>query len=164
MVGIFAAAALTAGAAPQSKPAGDKAAEAPKRLVRMEAVAPRDRAPAAAKRDIFSPGGYLTPAAAVGPGGRTAAGTVEEAAATEDAPVSVMPPVPGLNLRFMGFSLNPAQGRIVGLILLDGRALAVAEGEVLDNGWTVVRVVRREIEVRGPDGKALTFALEGAER
>jgi hypothetical protein len=40
----------------------------------------------------------------------------------------------------------------------------VAEGETLDNGWTVVRVARREIEVRGPDGKTLTFALEGAER
>jgi hypothetical protein len=86
------------------------------------------------------------------------------AAAAAEAEIPETPPAPALNLRFMGYSLNPAQGRIIGLILLDGRAMAVAEGETLDNGWTVVRVARREIEVRGPDGKTLTFALEGVER
>jgi hypothetical protein len=158
-IGLLVAVLMTAGAAAQSKPAVDKAA-APKRLIRMEAIAPRDRAPAVAKRDIFSPGGYLAPPAVAGPGGRMAGGT----AAAAEAEIPEAPPAPALNLRFMGFSLNPAQGRIIGLILLDGKAMAVAEGETLDNGWTVVRVARREIEVRGPDGKTLTFALEGAER
>ena len=41
---------------------------------------------------------------------------------------------------------------------------AVAEGESLANGLKVVRITRRELEIQGPDGKSLTFALEGVER
>ncbi|MDD8027450.1 MAG: hypothetical protein PHI34_13165 [Acidobacteriota bacterium] len=157
LVWLLAVAASLPGQAP---PASDKPGAAPKRLLRMEYLKPRAAAPAAPLRDIFSPGGF---AGSVVPGyvGRPAAG---KAGGAVEAIETEEPPVPALDLRFVGFSYNPAQKRTIGLVLLDGVARAVAEGETLPNGLKVVRVTRGELEVRGPDGKSLTFSLEGVDR
>jgi hypothetical protein len=158
----FLLAVLVAAAPGQAPSAADKPAAAPPPLVRMEYLKTRIQPAAAPLRDIFSPGGYTAPdlpARAAGRGLVPPGTTPEEAAAASEAP-----PIPVLNLRFIGFSYNPSRNRIVALILLDGIASAVAEGESLANGLKIVRITRRELETQGPDGKSLTFALEGVER
>lgn len=130
------------------------------RLLRMENLEPRNRPPATARRDIFSPGGYGPAAGALLPGralpGRP--GGAEEAVELEE------PPRPAFSLRFIGYSHNPRLDRTVGLVLLDGVARAVGAGDVLPNGLEIVRVTRERIEARKPDGEILTFSLEGDKR
>jgi hypothetical protein len=157
---LLLAAALAAAA--QAPAPAEKPAAVPPALIRMEYLKPRTQPAAAPKRDIFSPGGFTAPdlpgrkagGRAVFPGTAT---TAEEAAAEVAS-------IPSVNLRFIGFIFNPSRNRLIGLILLDGIAAAVAEGESLANGLKIIRLTRRELETQGPDGKTLTFALEGVEK
>lgn len=139
---------------------GQGAKPAPKRLLRMENLEPRNRPPAASQRDIFSPSRYA-PADIPASGGRAEPG---RPGGEEDAVEREAPPVPALSLRFIGYSHNPGLNRTVGLILLDGVARAVGEGDVMPNGLEIVRVTREQIEARKPDGETLTFSLEGDKR
>jgi hypothetical protein len=153
LFGILLLAAAAAGLGQGGQPAA-------KRLLRMENLAPRNRPPAAAQRDIFSPGGYA-PSAVSASAGRAVPGRpggAEEAVELEE------PPRPAFSLRFIGYSHNSQLDRTVGLILLDGVARAVGEGDVLPNGLEIVRVTREQIEARKPDGEILTFSLEGDKR
>lgn len=139
---------------------GQAAQPAAKRLLRMENLEPRNRPPAAAQRDIFSPAGYA-PAAVSAPAGRAVPGRpggAGEAVEPEE------PTRPAFSLRFIGYSHNPKLDRTVGLILLDGVARAVGGGDLLPNGLEIVRVTREQIEARKPDGEILTFSLEGDKR
>lgn len=64
-----------------------------------------------------------------------------------------------LNLRYLGYVLSGR--KIVGLIVFEGEALAVVEGDLISDGFTVGRISPEEIEVLGPDSKPVMFSIEG---
>ena len=64
-----------------------------------------------------------------------------------------------LNIRYLGYVLSGR--KTVGLIVFGGEALAVLEGDMIAEGYTVGRVRPEEIEVLGPDEKPLMFSIEG---
>jgi len=64
-----------------------------------------------------------------------------------------------LNLRYLGYVLSGR--KIVGLIVFESEALAVVEGDLITDGFTVGRISPEEIEVIGPDSKPEMFSIEG---
>lgn len=64
-----------------------------------------------------------------------------------------------LNLRYLGYVFS--RQKIVGLIVFEGEALAVVQGESLTEGFTVGRISPEEIEILGLDSKPMMFAIEG---
>lgn len=64
-----------------------------------------------------------------------------------------------LNLRYLGYVLSGR--KIVGLIVFEAEALAVVEGDLITDGFTVGRISPEEIEVVGPDSKPVMFSIEG---
>jgi len=64
-----------------------------------------------------------------------------------------------LNLRYLGYVLSGR--KIVGLIVFKGEALAVVEGDLITDGFTVGRISPEEIEVLRPDSKPVMFSIEG---
>jgi hypothetical protein len=64
-----------------------------------------------------------------------------------------------LDLRYIGYVRSGK--RIVALVIFQGEALAVAEGEMIAEGITVKKIGLEEIEVVGPDSKSSMFLLEG---
>ena len=67
-------------------------------------------------------------------------------------------------MRYIGFSRSAASQKIVALVVVDGRAEAVAEGDTVGGGYKVVRITLKEIEILAPDGTTLQFAWTGADR
>jgi hypothetical protein len=70
------------------------------------------------------------------------------------------PPTININLRYIGFVESP-QKKIVGLIILEGQAIAVAEGEVVSGGIRIGKITAQEIEIIMPDSTTRKFSLEG---
>ena len=64
-----------------------------------------------------------------------------------------------LDLRYIGYVRSGT--KIVALVIFQGEALAVAEGEMIVGGITVKKIGLEEIEVIGPDSKPSMFSLEG---
>jgi hypothetical protein len=77
----------------------------------------------------------------------------------EDVPTEVVTPAFNINLRYIGFIVSAR--RLVALILLDGQAFAVAEGEVVSEGVRIGKISVEEIEVVLPDSSTRKFSLEG---
>ena len=84
---------------------------------------------------------------------------IDEALNTPDSPAQGEDSVSSLNLRYLGYVLSGR--KVVGLVVFRGEALAVVEGDPLDEGYTVGRVNPDEIEVLGPDQEPIVFSLEG---
>jgi len=64
-----------------------------------------------------------------------------------------------LDLRYIGYVRSGT--KIVALVIFQGEALAVAEGEMIVEGITMKKIGLEEIEVIGPDSKLSMFSLEG---
>jgi hypothetical protein len=64
-----------------------------------------------------------------------------------------------LNLRYLGYVLSGR--KIVGLIVFESEAMAVVEGDVITEGYTVGRISSENIEVAGPDSTSVMFTIEG---
>jgi hypothetical protein len=64
-----------------------------------------------------------------------------------------------LNLRYLGYVLSGR--KIVGLIVFEGEALAVVEGDLITDGFTVGRISPEEIEVLRQDSTPVMFSIEG---
>jgi len=77
----------------------------------------------------------------------------------EGVPTKVIVPAFNVNLRYVGFIMSAR--RLVALIILDGQALAVAEGEVVSEGVRVGKITVEEIEIVLPDSSTRKFSLEG---
>jgi hypothetical protein len=71
----------------------------------------------------------------------------------------VEPNIQELDLRYLGYVRSGE--RMVALIIFQGEALAVAEGEQIEEGVTVSKILPDEIEVTGPDSEPSIFFLEG---
>ena len=159
--GLILAAGLSAFS--QSKPARGKKTDPDMvagPLLRMNLLERKEGPFVGAKRDPFIPGAMAEPQvdlphfglrSGTQPG-LAAPGLKPEAAAAEEAP----PPV---NIRYVGFIQG--KEKLLALVLFNGLAVAVAPGESLGDIWKVTRISAAEIEIQGPEGPALKFALEG---
>jgi hypothetical protein len=134
---------------------GPARTEVPASLVRRDLVRSSPPAFPPLKRDLFSLQSALPGAAGgldLGPGYVTA------------PPEKVEPEVPSrpaFALRYVGFIQNRARMKVVGLVMFEGQFLSVEAGDAVGPGWKVRRVTDKEVEVEGPDGASLVFALEG---
>jgi hypothetical protein len=81
----------------------------------------------------------------------------DESADTEEA--AKAPPVITINLRYIGYIESPR--KLVALVIFEGRAVAVVEGEVVGEGIRIGKVTRQQIDVVLPDSSTRTFSLEG---
>lgn len=163
---------LTAAAAPAGSRSGidpeqaaGAAVEKAPPLVRMDLLAAGPSETVPPGRNIFSPQPVQpVRAASAAPGmpampGLPPAGAIVPEAQSETA----APPVAGVDLRFIGYVDSPRTRKIIGLVIFQGQARAVVEGEVISEGVRVVKIGRGEIEVALPDGSTRTFSLEGEE-
>jgi len=119
-------------------------AEAKKSLIRMELLLKKKRAFDFPKRDIFSPQGSLPRVSAGEDNVEGSEGSTQQK---------------GLDFHYVGFIRS--QQKYLGLILFEGQALTVSEGDVIGGGTKILKVTDKEIEILGPDGKTQKFALEG---
>jgi hypothetical protein len=168
----LAAAAALAAQAVQDKPAAPAAPEArPKSFIRMDLLNKPARELAPPKRGIFSPsaedegaeaaaadaGLSAAPSAGGGQpreGGRPSGAGRAEAAATASG-------LPSLSLRYIGFVKSPRA--IIGLVVVQGQALAVGTGDIVADWYKIGAITPKEIEVTGPDGSKAAYPLEGEE-
>jgi len=166
---MLAAAAAWAALAGQDKPAAPPASEVrPKSFVRMDLLSRPARELVPPKRGIFSPSAEdeAPPDAAGDPrtapiplpgfikGGRPAPAGRAPAAESTTA-------LPSLSLRYIGFIKSPRA--IVGLVLVQGQALAVGTGDTVADWYKIGTITPKEIEITGPDGSKMTYPLEGEE-
>lgn len=129
-------------------------------LIRKEWLRTDVPPPSPPRRDIFSTRtvSAANPARAaeiLSPAGRMAAEKADEIAPEA---------APAFDLRYFGYSFNSSRKKIVGLVLLNGQAVAVEEGDTPVSGFKITAITRKAVEIVGPDGKILTFALQGGER
>ena len=64
-----------------------------------------------------------------------------------------------LNIRYIGYIVFGE--KIVALIIIDGNALAVEKGEMINERIKVGKITPDEIEIMGPDSKKRKYSLEG---
>jgi hypothetical protein len=105
------------------------------------------------KRDLFSMARFTASFASGTPMALSPAGEKPPA----DEPV---PPPPPVVVRYVGYIKYATVDKPVALVLINGEAWAVSEGELIGNGWTAVRVTEKEIELRDPEGKNLVFLYQ----
>jgi hypothetical protein len=133
----------------------DTRPSAPARLVRMDLLASLPAEANPPLRDIFKPRG-LSPA--VGFQGSEA--VVRESPAgivrPSEAPI---PAKPALDLVYIGFIRSPRA--MIALVIVDGQAAAVAEGEEVFPGVTVVKVTTDRIDLSGPGTGTSSVPLQG---
>jgi hypothetical protein len=126
----------------------------PPPLIRRDLVPAAVRGFPPLRRDLFSVQAYL-------PGGNpqeSGPGFVTgppEKGGPEEAPRPVFA------LRYVGFVQSQARTKFVGLVMFEGKFLAVEAGDTVGPGWKVLRLSAKEVEVEGPDGKIQVFAFEG---
>jgi len=159
---VLAAAVLALG---QAKPARTKKTDPDMvtgRLLRMDLLERNEGPFVGAKRDPFIPGPFIPASSGTPmPGSRAgfqptlpAPGIRPGMEADEGALAE-----PVVNVRYVGFIQG--KERLLALVLFNGQAVAVAAGETLGDIWKVARINAVEIEIQGPDGVPLKFALEG---
>jgi len=127
----------------------------PARLVRMDLLASPPAEASLPLRDIFKPRG---PSLAEGFQGSEA--VVREPSAGIVRPSEdPIPAQPALNLVYIGY-IRSARAMIA-LVIADGQAAAVAEGEEIFPGVTVVKVTPDRIDLSGPGSETSSVPLQG---
>jgi len=63
------------------------------------------------------------------------------------------------NIRYIGYIHS--EDKIVGLIIFEGNALAVEQGEMISAGVKIGKITLEEIEIIGPDSEIRKYSLEG---
>jgi len=105
------------------------------------------------KRNIFSP-----QSSGVGEENLGTLGAPQGLQQTENTVEASSSP---LNLRYIGY-IDSGQ-KIVALIIFEGQAVAVEEGERISEQVTVGKITTKEIEIIGPGDEKRNFSLEGEE-
>jgi len=165
LIVIASAAAALAVAAVQEKPAAGEPAETrPKSMVRMDLLSKPAKELMPPKRGIFSPSaeddGSEAASVAAAPGTIPVAGSrIKEGSRTPTAAANGA--LPSLSLRYIGFVKTPKA--VIGLVLVQGLALAVQTGDMVSDWYKVGSITPKNIEVNGSDGVKMTFPLEGDE-
>lgn len=154
---VLAAAALVLSArSGPGKPGADAPAKTRTPLVRLDLLQPAEATLAAERRNIFTAGPAQAEeeqeeVPAIPSGDQPDAGSVEAAPPAEG----------GLAVQYVGFVLKPKG--IIGLVLVQNSPVAVAQGDVVQPGYTVTRLTRKEIEIAAPDGSKRVYALQGVQ-
>jgi hypothetical protein len=132
-------------------------------LIRMDLLRLSQEAGKPFRRNIFAPGqaaGFpshsIAPVSQVSPERQMSA---EFQPREEEARPEVVAPAFNVNLRYVGFIVSAR--RLIALVILEGQALAVAEGEVVSEGVRIGKISVDEIEVILPDSSTRKFPLEG---
>jgi len=71
----------------------------------------------------------------------------------------ILPPMSVV--RYIGFVKSTKNNTFTALLMLDGVALAVSEGEAFGRGWKLLKITAEMVEAEGPDGKTQVFARQG---
>lgn len=165
LIVIASAAAALAVAAVQEKPAAGEPFEVrPKSMVRMDRLSKLAKELMPPKRGIFSPSaeddGSEAASVAAAPGTIPVAGSrIKVGSRTPTAAANAA--LPSLSLRYIGFVKTSKA--VIGLVLVQGLALAVQTGDIVSDWYTVGSITPKNIEVSGSDGVKMTFPLEGDE-
>ena len=151
------AAALCAAGAPPLKKADTAKKPDTAPLIRMDLLGVPPVEPAAPLRSIFSPGRAIAVPEPVQPieVPVTPDGTEPGLETEAGAP----PEQPALDLTYIGYVRSGR--KIVALVILEGQALAVAEGEDVVPGLKVEKIGPERIDVVGPDGKRMSVPIQG---
>jgi len=104
------------------------------------------------KRDLFSTARFSASFASGMPLAFSPAGDRPPAEEPAPPPLAVV--------RYVGYIKYATADTPIALVLINGEAWAVSEGEPLGNGWTAVRVTEKEIELQNPEGKNLVFLYQ----
>lgn len=114
------------------------------------------------ERNIFSPSGpkHSIPAMLPDQGGRPSSGqgSLSNLEKEKEGGLSSWPGY-NLSIRYIGYV--HAAHKTVGLVIVNGLALAVEEGEFLDALVQVTRITEEEIGLAGPAGEERRVLLEG---
>ncbi len=130
-------------------------------LLRMDLLRLPEQGMSPPRRNIFAPrSGASRPEDGSPYGGQPA--TPNDQA--PDAPVisadgTAAPPVITVSLRYIGFIESSL--RMIALVVFEGQAIAVAEGEVVSEGIRIGKITREQIEIVLPDSSTRRFPLEG---
>lgn len=126
-------------------------------LIRKDLLKEKPGGTAPPRRDIFSPGTAFAPPGlsqpGESPGGRvTDSGKPERPLATEPAETS-------LGLSYIGYVRSAH--KMIALVIFEGQAIAVSEGEEVLPGVKVEKVAPDRIDLIGRDAKRSSFPLQG---
>ncbi len=125
----------------------------PESLIRKELLYRKRKELKPPRRNIFSP-----QSSAVQEGNLGIIGASQDPQQTENMTEALSP---STNLRYIGY-VDTGQ-KIVALIIFEGQAVAVEEGERISEQVTVGKITTTEIEVIGPGEEKRNFPLEGEE-
>lgn len=124
-----------------------------KSLIRKDLLMKKKEVPQPPRRNIFSPRGI---------------GISEEDMSSlisprdfeeQDATTGEEMPFYEMSLRYIGY-VDTGE-RIVALVIFEGEAVAVEEGEMISEQFKVGKVTRDKLNVIGPGGEIKEFPLEG---
>ncbi len=128
--------------------------EEAKSLIRKDLLRTHGTETGVPKRNIFAPRSHASP-----PLSLKAQESIGPEAAEKLPGKDEEQPAFNVNLRYVGYIESP--GRMIALIILEGQALAVAEGEVVSEGIKIGKISPTEIEIIMPDSTTRKFSLEG---
>ncbi len=130
-----------------------KETEEAKSLIRKDLLIKKEDAPQRPRRNIFSPRGTAVReedvATLISPR------EIQEQEAMTDEETSFF----DVSLRYIGY-IDTGQ-RIVALIIFEGEAIAVEEGEMISEQFKVGEVTRDTLSIVGPGDEIKEFLLEG---
>ena len=160
ILGCLALAAACAALGLAGQTGGPKAAPAKARkpLVRLDLLRLTPPALSAERRNIFVAG-----APTATESGDQAELAEAQAEAESDNPGGPGAVAPGEAFAFQYIGYIHSPRGVIGLAIVQGTAQAVAQGDLVQPGYTATRVTDKEIEVTGPDGKARIYPLQGVE-
>jgi len=126
-------------------------------LIRKDLLKEKPGEIAPPRRDIFSPRTAFAPPGFSQPG-ESPGGRVTDTGRS-DTPPAIEPAEPSLDLSYIGYVQSAH--KMIALIILEGQAMAVSEGEEVLPGMKVGKVAPDRIDLIGPDAKRLSFPLQG---
>jgi len=126
-------------------------------LIRKDLLKERPGETELPRRDIFSPRTAFAPPR-ISPPGEPPGGRVTDAEKPE-TPSAMEAPEPSLDLSYIGYVRSAH--KMIALVILDGQALAVSEGEEVLPGVKVEKVSPDRVDLIGPDSKSSSFPRQG---
>lgn len=126
-------------------------------LIRKDLLKEKPGETAPPRRDIFSPGAAFAPPGPSQPG-ESPGGRVMDSGKPETPPAMELAE-PSLDLSYIGYVQSAH--KMIALVMLEGQAMAVSEGEEVLPGVKVEKVTPDRIDLIGPDAKCSSFTLQG---
>jgi len=135
----------------QDKLGSQDVPSAAKSLIRKDLLEQRRSADVRPRRNIFVRGGGTT----VEPGPPATVGPAQAETPSDKAePESIGP-----DIRYVGCVVTPR--KTVAIILVDGQALVVAEGDQVAGIFTVQKISPEALDLADPDGQRRTISIGG---